>query len=432
MHGERQQRSMTAEPNQRPWIAAALADARRRTLSLVSDLRDDQWSVPLLEIINPPLWEIGHVAYFAEYWTLRRLYGHAPIVTAGDALYDSARIPHDLRWSLPLPSREETYAFLERQLAASLERFAAPSQPKEADYFYRLALHHEDMHGEALIYTRQTLSYGQPEIALYDRMEPGALVGDAAIPGGHYGIGARPDDGFVFDNEKWFHEVEVRPFSIARAPVTNAEYLAFVEDGGYENQTHWARDGWAWRTAADAHRPVYWQGDGRRPLRRHFDRIVELRPHEPVCHVNLFEADAYCRWAGRRLPTEPEWEIAAAGSNRRRYAWGEETATPERANLDSWYGDVCDVGAFAGGESPFGCRQMIGNVWEWTSTPFEPYPGFAPDPYKEYSEPWFGDHFVLRGGAWSTRARLVTTRWRNFYRPHRRDVVAGFRTCAPR
>jgi iron(II)-dependent oxidoreductase len=156
---------------------------------------------------------------------------------------------------------------------------------------------------------------------------------------------------------------------------------------------------------------LYWQG----AMRRHFDTLVPLRDNEPVVHVNHFEAQAYCAWAGRRLPTEAEWEVAATGA-------------PIRGNLDATHGDVCDVSLFDDAESIYGCRQMIGNVWEWTASRFEPYPGFSPDPYKEYSEPWFGTHYVLRGGAWSTRSRLISTRWRNFYRPHRRDIITGFRT----
>jgi iron(II)-dependent oxidoreductase len=390
-----------------------LRDARARTLALVSDLTDAEFVVPLLDIINPFLWEIGHVAYFAEFWTLRHLLGQAPIVPNADALYDSAKVAHDSRWSLPLPDRAATLEFMQTQLERMFSRADEAAQIADAAYFYRLALHHEDMHDEALVYTRQTLGYAWPlAAASFDVARGGSIPhDDTRVPAGTYRIGSTPADGFVFDNEKWAHDVELEAFEIARTPVTNAEFRAFVDDGGYRKRELWSDEGWAWRAQANAERPIYWQ-DG---MRKHFDRLVPLREREPVVHVNLYEAQAYCAWAGRRLPTEAEWEVAATGA-------------PVRGNLDGAYGDVCEVHLFEDADSLYGCRQMIGNVWEWTQTPFEPYPGFAPDPYKEYSQPWFGNHYVLRGGAWSTRSRLITTRWRNFYRPQRRDVITGFRT----
>ena len=390
-----------------------LREARARTLALVSDLSDAQFTVPMLEIINPILWEIGHVAYFAEYWTLRHLFGEPPIVPNADSLYDSARIPHDTRWSLPLPDRAQTLEFMRTQLERTLARADDAANMAHAPYFYALALFHEDMHAEALVYTLQTLGYAwpfEPRVTLR-AAEPVEALGDAHVPGGTYTIGSTPEHGFVFDNEKWAHEVQVDAFDIARTPVTNAQFRAFIDDGGYRTREFWSDEGWAWRTRENAQQPIYWQDD----MRRHFNRLVALRDNEPVAHVNYFEAQAYCRWAGRRLPTEAEWEVAV-------------TDAPIRGNLDGAYGDVCDVSLFADAQSRYGCRQMIGNVWEWTQSLFEPYPGFAADPYKEYSEPWFGTHYVLRGGAWSTRSRLITTRWRNFYRPHRRDIITGFRT----
>jgi iron(II)-dependent oxidoreductase len=238
----------------------------------------------------------------------------------------------------------------------------------------------------------------------------------------------------VFDNEKWGHPVDIQPFAMARAPVTQQEFAAFVDDGGYREGRFWSETGWRWREEAAAVHPVYWQREpGGRWLRRDFDRWLPLEPHRPVIHVNWYEAEAYCRWAGRRLPTEAEWEAAAsqlkAGGNRR-FPWGDESPTPRQANLD-WRTMSCvDVADFPEGDTAFGCRQMIGNVWEWTASDFLPYPAFVADPYKEYSAPWFGTHKVLRGGCWTTRSRLLRNTWRNFYRPERRDVWAGFRTCA--
>jgi iron(II)-dependent oxidoreductase len=303
------------------------------------------------------------------------------------------------------------------------------------------------MHAEALAYTRQTHGYAPPRLpdgGLARSDAPagaapagGPLPGDVEVPGGTFLLGAVPDGSFVFDNEKWAHAVEVQPFRIARAPVTNEEFAAFVDDGGYRQPRWWSAAGWRWRQAAGAEHPVYWDRDAGRWLRRCFDQYVPLEPHLPVLHVSWYESEAYCRWAGRRLPTEAEWEMAASAEpagdgtwRKRRYPWGGAPPTPERAQLD-WRGMGCvEVGALPAGDSYFGCRQMLGNVWEWTASDFEAYPGFVVDPYKEYSQPWFGDHKVLRGGCWTTRARLIRNTWRNFYPPDRRDVWAGFRTCA--
>jgi iron(II)-dependent oxidoreductase len=234
----------------------------------------------------------------------------------------------------------------------------------------------------------------------------------------------------------------LQPFALARAPVTQAEFAAFVEGGGYRRREFWDEEGWRWREGAAAEGPVYWQ---RQPsgtwLRRAFDRWVPLEPHRPVLHVNWYEADAYCRWAGRRLPAEAEWEAAAAAepgadsglsARKRHFPWGDGPPGAGRANLDGYRLGCVDVGALPAGDSAVGCRQLIGNVWEWTASDFLPYPGFVADPYREYSQPWFGTHKVLRGGCWATRGRLLRNTWRNFYRPGRRDVWAGFRTCAPR
>jgi iron(II)-dependent oxidoreductase len=215
--------------------------------------------------------------------------------------------------------------------------------------------------------------------------------------------------------------------------VTQEQLAAFVDDGGYQRPELWSEQGWRWREELGARHPAYWE---RHPAgdwwRRDFDRWLPLEPHHPAFHVSWYEAEAYCRWAGRRLPTEAEWELAAAGLDvpGRRFPWGDEPPAPERANLDGLGGGVVDVAEAPGGDGPYGCRQMIGNVWEWTGSDFMPYPGFVADPYKEYSAPWFGTHKVLRGGCWATRARLLRNTWRNFYRPERRDTWAGFRTCA--
>jgi iron(II)-dependent oxidoreductase len=410
-------------------IRNELRDARARTLELALDLDDAQWMGPRLAIVNPVLWEIGHVAWFQEHWTLRRP-GEPPLRADGDSLFDSARVPHDTRWDLPLPTRGETLTYMSEVLERCLHALR-----EQESYFHLLALFHEDMHGEALTYTRQTLGYPEPRFALRESGadDAGPCPGDVEVPGARMLMGAERGPGFVFDNEKWAHPVDVRAFRMARAPVTNEQYASFVEAGGYGERGVWSDAGWTWRTRAEATHPVYWQrsGAGGGWHVRRYDRVEALRPHRPVIHVCWYEAEAYCNWAGRRLPTEAEWERAAAAPEKRTFPWGEELPSRRHANLDGRFGGPVDVGCFPDGDSAHGCRQMIGNVWEWTSSDFQPYPGFVADPYKEYSEPWFASpHKVLRGGCWATRARLLRNTWRNFYPPDRRDVLAGFRTVA--
>ncbi len=261
------------------------------------------------------------------------------------------------------------------------------------------------------------------------------------MPGGRWRLGSTPADGFVFDNEKWAHEVEVAPFRIAKAPVTNAEFAAFVDAGGYQRREFWSAAGWDWRERAGAERPVYWlANDGGSWTWRRYRKVEPLAPHAPAMFVNWFEAEAWCRWAKRRLPTEAEWEVAAVGEattdgsrlaeRKRRWPWGDAAPMPGHANLGLACDGALDVAACAAGDSAFGCRQMIGNVWEWTASDFVPFPGFAADPYEDYSQPWFNTRKVLRGGAFATSARIARPGYRNFFTPERNDVIAGFRTCA--
>jgi iron(II)-dependent oxidoreductase len=412
-----------------------IRDARQRTFELTADLSEAELLGARLPIVNPPLWEIGHVAWFQERWVLRHARGRAPIRADGDALYDSAAVAHDTRWDLPLPPREETLRYLARVRDDVLELLEEREPTPEEAYFIRLAVFHEDMHDEALTYTRQTLGLKAPRFGVAP--EPaaggaGAVAGDAEIAGGEMCLGAVPrEEPFVFDNEKWAHPVRLEPFAIARAAVSQREFLEFVEEAGYRRPELWSSAGLQWLRRTGAEHPVYWRRENGSWERRHFDRWVPLEPHRAVVHVSWYEAEAYCRYRGRRLPTEAEWEAAATDlGRRRRFPWGDAEPDPARANLE-WRSSGCvDVGAHPLGDSPAGCRQMIGNVWEWTQNDFLPYPGFAADPYQEYSEPWFGTHKVLRGGCWVTRGRLLRNTWRNFYTPDRRDVWAGFRTCA--
>lgn len=444
-------------------LIEALQETRARTLELVEDLSEAQLISPRLLIVNPLRWEIAHVAWFQEFWVLRHLRGQSPILKQGDELYDSARVVHDTRWDLPLLDREETIAYMGRVLERVIEQASNASHEltdapgHDQEYFLNLVLLHEQMHDEAITYTRQTLSYPPPPIATggmqgniavgFDEQNTALsqtdiyLLADAEIPGGKFTLGSALEPHFVFDNEQQPHDVEIAPFAISKTALTNGEFKNFVEDGGYRRSELWTAESWQWRTASRAEHPVYWCREGNaRWLRRNFDEWVALNERLPVIHVNWHEADAYCRWAGRRLPTEAEWEIAASAqpaangrglkTHKRRYPWGDDSPTSERANLD-WRAMGCaPVDALPAGDSAFGCRQMIGNVWEWTASDFQPYPGFVAGPYKEYSEPWFENHKVLRGGCWVTRSRLIHNCYRNFYTPDRRDVWAGFRTCA--
>ena len=424
-------------------LAAMMASARQRTLELVEGLTQDQLIGPKLATVNPLLWEIGHVAWFHEQFILRREYGHAPLLARGDQLYDSIAIEHEARWDLPIYPLREMLDYMARVHEALVQRLGGGLASERDSFLYQFTTFHEDMHDEAFLWARQTHGYPAPRLVPEaGRAEAvkarGPFLGGAAIPGGVFPLGSPPTAPFLFDNEKWAHEVVVEPFRMARAPVTNREFVEFVEDNGYARPQLWSEAGWQWRETAAATHPVYWRRDTHGIWQcRSFDAWHALAPGEPVIHVSWFEADAWCRWAGRRLPSEAEWEFAAtmrpgAGGSlvKGRYPWGDAPPAASHANLDGFSLVCVDVAAYPEGDNAWGCRQLIGNVWEWTADTFDPFPGFAPDDYKEYSIPLFGETKVLRGGAWMTRSRMVTSTYRNYFGPERRDVFAGFRTCA--
>ena len=373
-------------------LRAALLESRQYTKSLVDDLTDAQWDVPRLPMINPVVWEVGHVGWFMERWCLRSredALGALRLLDA-DRFYDSARVSHAERWRLPLPSREATMRYLDDVLDATLEILERTGESDTELYVFRLVLYHEDMHTESFAHLRQVLGYPSP-VAVPAPPATGPTHGDAALDGGTFDLGASPHSGgFVFDNEKWAHAVHVGPFAIARRPVSQGAFAAFVEDGGYRRDPLWSAEGRAWRDRAHATHPVYWRRAGEHWEQRVFDRWQPLLVMAPMAHVSLHEAEAFCRWAGCRLPTEAEWELAALSGE---IEWG-------------------------------------ASVWEWTASPFAPYPGFSPDSYREYSAPWFGSHRTVRGGSFLTTHRLAHPKFRNFYEPHRNDVVVGFRTAA--
>jgi ergothioneine biosynthesis protein EgtB len=377
-------------------LAGALSDAHERTWAILADLAPEQWRVPYDAGINPPLWEYGHVAWFTEWWVLREGYWNErdelltrreSILAGADEWFDSGRIPHADRWSLGLPPLDEIRDYAREVLDRVRTRLAG-SAARDL-YAFRLALFHEDMHGEALTYMRQTLGYSMP----FAQRLP-ARAGDTEdveVPGGPFVQGSPRDDAFVFDNEKWAHEVVLRPARMARHCVSNAAFAAFVDAGGYRDSQWWSEEGRAWLHTEPRAHPARWRKVDDGWEQRWFGQWERLQADAPVCHVNAYEAEAYCRWAGRRLPGEAEWERAAT----------------------------------------LGLIDWGGSVWEWTADAFVPYPGFFADRYRDYSQPWFQTHRSVRGGAFVTRPRMHHPRYRNFYLPHRRDIFVGFRTCAP-
>lgn len=363
-----------------------LAQARGRLHALIDCLPAHGWLGPRADHLNPPLWEYGHIVWFRERWCLRAQSdgAFAPSLLAGaDGLYDSSAVPHDTRWDLPLlmPAAIDDYA--QRVDAAVAARLRNGFDDALA-YFAELCLYHELMHIEAWWMAFQDLGNVPP---VWPAMACDASATRVAFAEGEAELGSGPDEGFIFDNEKWRHPVPVPAFDIDANPVTEAAFAGFVEAGGYQSWAGWSDDGWAWRQASGALHPVYWRREEGGWQVRRFDRWLPLSEEAPMLHVNRFEAEAFAAWRGRQLPTAAQW-LRATGHPE--FRWG--------------------------------------MAWEWLRDPFTPYPGFAPDPYQDYSEPWFHTHGELRGGGPVTDSALKRPGFRNFYLPHRRDPFAGFRT----
>lgn len=415
-----------AAPRTTTELAQALQDARKYTQSTYAHLSERDLAFAYVATVNPARWELGHIAWFQEFWCRRYAPGDPrgtrvrSRIAEADAWWNSSEVPHAVRWSLPLPTWSDLHAYLDATLGDTLDALARSSDDRR--YFFELALYHEDMHVEALLMTLQTLGLpapGRPPAAPNDHGTGTAIV-DVPFAGGEFVLGTpqrEAQDRFVFDNEKWGHPVVLAPFAMASRCVTNAEFAAFVAEGGYARPRWWSAAGNAWRGHAGARHPVYWRPSEGGWQHRRFASWMLLHDDEPVMHVNAFEAEAFCAWAGRRLPTEAEWEYAAMSCRR--------DATAE--HLD--HAGVAPSAAARAGAAP-GLAHLFGNVWEWTASPFVAFPGFGADPYAEYSAPWFGDHRVVRGGSFATRSRLVHAKFRNFYRPERADLFVGFRTCA--
>nr|WP_281178606.1 selenoneine synthase SenA [Polaromonas jejuensis] len=400
----------------RALLSLALMDARNHTLHLFGQyqlaLEDVGFEVPPFTTLSPPLWELGHIGWFQERWIGRNLQralgtrceaGHALLASMepnADRWWDAEQVSHESRWALDLPDLAHCRGYLLDTLESTLELLEKAGDDDEALYFYRLCLFHEDMRGEALACNAQTL--GLPlDKPLQEAFTPApmALREPLLIPATVWQMGSAPDSGFVFDNEKAQHAISVPEFEIDAQPVTWAQYVEFVGDGGYDRPEFWHPVGWHWLQKLAA-------GEGRRGpryvdqigvasgavMQTRFGRAMRMLGHQPAMHMSWWEADAWCRWAGRRLPAEVEWEVAAHTAASRGFRWGD--------------------------------------VWEWMGTTFRPYPGFSPDPCQAWSQPWFGTHKVLRGASFATRARLKHPKLRNFHLPERDDIFCGFRSCS--
>lgn len=444
-------------------LAGWVIDATESLLAPLEDLVDDdpRWMCDYQEVVNPAIWEIAHVAWFAEWFVLRQLHGREPLMADVDARYDSAKVPHITRWHLDYPDPQRTRRYVRDVGEALAEVVLDPKGLDSTSYFALYAIMHHDAHTEALTYTRQTFAWGRhPALAEPNSSaDVAAIAGkisefktvDAEVAGGRLLLGASRQQPFTMDNERWAHAVTVDPFAMATTPVTVSQFSDFVNDGAYSRESLWSPQGWQWRESTAATAPIYWRSSEQPPNQhrsldqpgspdqhRVFDQWRDLTTDAnlPMSHVSWWEAEAYCTWAGRRLPSEAEWEMAATtdstGNKQPWFPWGDRDATASDAALDAVTGGLVPVDAYGGSDGPWGHRQLIGNVWEWTATDFEPYPHFEPDAYRDNSEPWFGSRKVLRGGSWATRSRYVRSTFRNYFTPDRRDVIAGFRTCALR
>jgi iron(II)-dependent oxidoreductase len=432
---------------------AWLAEARSHTLRLIEPLDEADLRRQHSPLMSPIVWDLGHIAHFEEVWLLENLdEGAVPGREGLRGMYDPFRHPRATREGLDLPDRARAEAYLADVRAAVLERLEstdfgrAESPLLRHGFVLRMVLQHEYQHNETILQTlqlKQGRPYTPPERLPFGGQQgmasgpghPRAQAGDVVrFAGGEVSIGT-DDRSTAYDNERGRHVRTLAPFEIDVHPVTNGRYLDFMADGGYKRPELWCPEGWAWREETGVEAPRYWERHGPRWLRRSFDRRDEVDPRQPVVHVTWWEADAWCRWAGRRLPTEFEWEAAATwdptARRARRYPWGDAPATPDLANLDARAFDVAPIGQFPAGASPIGCQQMIGDVWEWTASHFEPYPGYETFPYPEYSEAFFGSEYrVLRGGSWATRPGAIRGTFRNWDYPMRSQIFSGFRSVA--
>ena len=420
-------------------IARDLDRARVRTRALTDAVADADLVRQHSPLMSPLVWDLAHIGNQEELWILRNVGGREPMRPEIDPLYDAFEHPRAERPKLPLLPPDEARRYVHEVRGRVMDLLGKSSWDETGltrnGFAYGMIAQHEQQHDETMLITHQ-LRVGEP--ALGAPQPPPApadaftLPREVLVPGGPFTMGTSTE-AWALDNERPAHEVDVAAFFIDTAPVTNAAYAAFIADGGYDRPEWWSAAGWAHRQNADLSAPLYWIRDGGQWLRRRFGVVEPCVADEPVVHVSFYEAEAFAAWAGRRLPTEAEWEKAArydpASGRSRRYPWGDEDPGPEHANLGQRYLQPTAAGSYPAGAAPSGARQLIGDVWEWTASDFRGYPGFVAWPYKEYSEVFFGDEYkVLRGGSFAVDPVACRGTFRNWDYPIRRQIFAGFRT----
>jgi gamma-glutamyl hercynylcysteine S-oxide synthase len=409
-------------------VRELLVEARERTLALVARVSDADLNRVHDPLMSPLVWDLGHIAAFEDLWLAQRTGAMAPLRPELAAVYDAAETPRAERGELSYLRRADALEYMAETRARTLDVLERVARVGPV---WEMVVQHEHQHNETML---QTLQLAEPGVLSPERNSlpesPGATGGTVRIDAGPFPLG-EPDAEFAYDNERPQHTVDVPGFDIDRTPVTNGAYLEFIEDGGYGRRELWTDEGWVWRTGNAIERPLYWTGDGRV---RSFDRTEPLDADLPVMHVSWYEADAYARWRGARLPTEAEWEKAAtwdeAAGEKRRFPWGDGAPDETLANVDQLGFGPAHAGAYPDGASPYGVLGMTGDCWEWTASDFGGYPGFRAWPYREYSEVFFGGAYkVLRGGSWASRPSVARATFRNWDHPQRRQLFAGFR-CA--
>jgi gamma-glutamyl hercynylcysteine S-oxide synthase len=420
-------------------IAAELIAARERTTLLTGCVDEADLTRQHSPLMSPLVWDLAHIANQEEMWLLREVGGREPIHPEIDPLYDAFEHPRARRPTLPLlaPSQARAYGHEVRGRVMDLLEGVPLDQTRltTSGFAFGMIAQHEQQHDETMLITHQ-LRTGAPVLTAPapPPAPAGALPPEVLVPGGEFTMGTSTEP-WALDNERPAHPVDVPAFYLDTTPVTCGAYAEFIADGGYHDRRFWTPDGWDHRQRAGLTAPLFWQPDGSGGWTRTvFGQTTPLVADEPVVHVSWYEADAYARWAGRRLPTEAEWEKAArydpAAQATRRFPWGNADPSPEYANLGQRYLRPAPAGSYPEGAAPCGARQLMGDVWEWTSSDFLPYPGFTAWPYKEYSEVFFGPEYkVLRGGSFAVSPVACRGTFRNWDYPIRRQIFSGFRTA---